>query len=274
MPMPDETTDMTNMPDGTTDMTNMPDETMDITKPPVVMEATTEKPTNLQVIDITATSITLNWQAEGASYYIIHRGQEQVGTTETTSFVDSGLQRSTDYSYQVQGCINDVGCSAKSDSVMVTTEAISKPVLEMPVTSDISFTEVTFQWGLVPNADSYEVYRDGMRIGTTPINIREWTDRGLEVGVSYRYEVKACIRNVICSATSDSLVLTTNTLAKPVLTHMPTDIGFEQLTFRWEEVPGANEYILYRDGMRIEILGMNFREYTDSGLDIGATLQI
>jgi chitodextrinase len=86
-------------------------------------------PSNLATTGTTATSASLAWSAStdnvGVAGYNVYRGGTQVGTTTSTSFTDSGLSPSTQYSYTVKAFDAAGNVSAASNAVTATTQAQS-----------------------------------------------------------------------------------------------------------------------------------------------------
>ncbi len=68
-------------------------------------------------------------------------------------------------------------------------------------------TSVSLSWSAVPGAASYDVYRGGMKAGTT--TRPSYTDTGLTVGTSYAYTVAAVDAAGAVGATSSSVTATT-----------------------------------------------------------------
>jgi hypothetical protein len=82
-------------------------------------------PTNISTSIISATQIDLSWGAStdnvGVTGYKIFRDSNEVGTSATTTFNDSGLTSSTTYSYTVSAYDAAGNNSAKSSAVNATT---------------------------------------------------------------------------------------------------------------------------------------------------------
>jgi phosphodiesterase/alkaline phosphatase D-like protein len=86
-------------------------------------------PTGLSAGAINSSQISLTWNASsGAAFYKVQRspdgstGWAQVGTSNATTFTDSGLSPSTTYFYRVLAS-NSVGDSAPSNTASATTPA-------------------------------------------------------------------------------------------------------------------------------------------------------
>ena len=84
-------------------------------------------PTGLTAAAISSSQITLNWTAStdnvAVTGYRIFRAGAQVGTSTSTSYQDSGLSASTQYSYTVAAFDAAGNVSAQSASASATTQA-------------------------------------------------------------------------------------------------------------------------------------------------------
>ena len=84
-------------------------------------------PGNLAVTGVTSSSASLSWSPSsdnvGVAGYRVYRNGTQVGTTAGTSFTDTGLSASTQYSYRVAAYDAAGNVSAQSSAVTATTSA-------------------------------------------------------------------------------------------------------------------------------------------------------
>ncbi len=84
-------------------------------------------PANLAVTGTTSSSVGLSWSAStdnvGVAGYRVYRNGTQVGTTTSTSFTDTGLSASTQYTYTVAAYDAAGNVSAPSAAVSATTSA-------------------------------------------------------------------------------------------------------------------------------------------------------
>ena len=84
-------------------------------------------PANLAVTGTTASSASLSWSAStdnvGVAGYRVYRNGVQVGTTAGTSFTDTGLSASTQYTYTVAAYDAAGNVSAQSSGVTATTSS-------------------------------------------------------------------------------------------------------------------------------------------------------
>ena len=81
-------------------------------------------PANLHTTSVSSSQVTLAWTASSgaADTYRIYRDGGQIDETPFTSYQDTGVQPSTQYSYTVDAC-NGVGCSDPTSPLLVTTPA-------------------------------------------------------------------------------------------------------------------------------------------------------
>lgn len=117
-------------------------------------------------------------------YKIIENGDVSTDVGLVTEYCltknDSGV-----YSYTIKAC-GDCGCGSVSDSVVVTVGALTqRPILNdcLPIPGAL-----TVSWTAAPGADSYDVFRDGVRLGSTAAN--SYTDVQ-PPGGEHRYYVVA-----------------------------------------------------------------------------------
>jgi chitodextrinase len=84
-------------------------------------------PSNLAVSGVSSSSASLSWSPSsdnvGVSGYRVYRNGVQVGTTGGTSYTDSGLSASTQYSYKVAAYDAAGNVSGQSSGVTATTSA-------------------------------------------------------------------------------------------------------------------------------------------------------
>ena len=88
-------------------------------------------PSGLTIGTTTSASVALSWNVStdnvGVVGYDIYRGSTKVGTATDTSFVDTGLQAQTTYSYTVKARDAAGNTSAASSLVNATTKATPPP---------------------------------------------------------------------------------------------------------------------------------------------------
>jgi chitodextrinase len=168
-------------------------------------------PANLQATQVTASSVTLAWDAstdpDDASStltYRVSRGSTVVGTTAAgvTTFTDSGLSAGQQYSYTVVALDPAGNASPATTPLQVTTttaQDTTAPTVPTGVTATASgTTTITVSWTASTDPDdassslTYDVYRYSSLIGTVPgTSALTFTDSSLQSGTSASYDVVA-----------------------------------------------------------------------------------
>ncbi|MGS2648447.1 carbohydrate binding domain-containing protein [Streptosporangium sp. LJ11] len=113
-----------------------------------------------------ATTASLSWTASsGATGYNVYRDGTRVGTATGTTF--SETPGTGTHSYQVSAT-NASGESARSGAVSVTVGNDQPPPPSVPsgLAATVSGTSVSLRWNASSGATSYNVYRNGTRVGT------------------------------------------------------------------------------------------------------------
>lgn len=108
-------------------------------------------------------------------------------------------------------------------------------------------------WDDTPEASDYVVFRDGVQIGTTPGS--HWLDTSLQPATQYCYTVKA--RNAAGESAATPQVCAT-TADPPPAPDVPANLIVEGTTagsvsLQWDDVAGASQYVVFRDGVEIGI---------------------
>ncbi|HMN47222.1 MAG TPA: family 31 carbohydrate-binding protein [Povalibacter sp.] len=179
-------------------------------------------PTGLQATAQNGHAVQLTWTAstddKGVAKYDVYRngGATAVGSPTTNSFVNTGLNEQTAYTYRVRACDAAGNCSAQSAPVSVTTPVFVPDVTAPSVpaglqTTAVNPTSVALAWtastdlgGVVAK---YDVYRNGT-LAASPTGTTA-TIAGLSSGVTYAFRVRACDDSSNCSAQSAVLNVTT-----------------------------------------------------------------
>jgi hypothetical protein len=145
----------------------------------------------------TSDQVDLSWTgSSGASGYYVYRDGTKLPLVSGTSFHDSGLSPSTQYSYVVTAT-NAAGDSGPSNTALVTTNAatVSPPGSFTLSGSATSATSVRLTWTPSSGANSYAVYRrKGSKGGPTLVGgcvSSGCNDTGLSPATSYSYFVIA-----------------------------------------------------------------------------------
>jgi hypothetical protein len=164
-------------------------------------------PTNLRVISVSQTEVTLAWDdpenALGSiDGYRIYRHVSLVALVESgvTTYTETGLNCSTTYDYRVGAYKGDL--EGSSGMVIFTTEACpppdSPPSAPSEVTASyINAVDIRVFWEGSPGAEYYEVWRNTSDSSASASRIADtndpwFTDDAATWGTMYYYWVKAC----------------------------------------------------------------------------------
>ncbi|WP_338634780.1 fibronectin type III domain-containing protein [Spirobacillus cienkowskii] len=194
-------------------------------------------PTFAATSSITATSMTINWNAYpvlGATVtFKLYRsetgnGSDWVGPINTpsssTSYNDTGLKQNTKYYYLLKANNNSLTASERSSvsNLQQTTQISEKPIL---TTINTTTSDATLQWENIKGNwnVTYSVYRStslpvstsGAAVCTNP-SANTCTDNALSPGNIYYYVLVA--NNTVNQTVSDPITITTTPPAPPAPT--------------------------------------------------------
>jgi len=197
-------------------------------------------PSGLIVIPAGATQVNVFWTTPldnvAVAGYKVYRDGVLVGSPTLTNYSDTGLTALTAYSYAVAACDASGNCSARSTAVSATTLAprdIHLPTVPTGLTATaIGTTQIDLAW--TPATDSIGItqYKISRRMyypyycpvcdvvaplptvvtlsGTPPAT--SYSDTGLSQASRYYYSVQACNAAGNCSAQSETVHATTQSI--------------------------------------------------------------
>lgn len=154
-------------------------------------------------IEATKNGYLLTWPAEGTGirYLIYRRGPTdktpiEIGTSEQPLYLDSTSHWDTPYTYTVVAQ-KDTAQSEPSKDLEVNHADTFPPEVPASVTALAGPESIEVSWSRSPDANlkGYYVYRstnggDFVRQGDL-VNVPNYSDRSVEHGKSYRYEISA-----------------------------------------------------------------------------------
>ncbi len=204
-------------------------------------------PMALVASTITQNSFTLNWNASTDNSglpptYQVFSGSTLLPTTTSTSLIISTLQPATAYVVTVRARDAAGNISVASAPLTVTTLAVDNQAPTVPmglVVSSVSPTGFVLSWTASTDnvgVTAYEVFRDGVLLGTTLTTTITLT--GLLPGTTYNMSVKA--KDAAGNTSAASAVLAASTAVITAVT--PTSSSqanlrlFPNPAFTYEEV--------------------------------------
>lgn len=166
---------------------------------------------------LSSNSIQVKWgSVKGATGYYVYRSlsargtYELVGTTASTSYVDTGLNSSTKYYYKV-AAYNNAGTGELSSYAYAKTKAGSSQGCGLAAPKCLSAcaksgSTIQLTWGSVKGASGYYIYRatspngEYVQVGTATGT--KFVDNGLSMNTVYYYKVAAFNKNGVGAQSS------------------------------------------------------------------------
>jgi len=173
------------------------------------------QPAQLAAGTVTASSVALSWTAStssaGVAGYNVLRNGSKVGTSTSTSFTDTGLAASTNYSYTVTAYDAAGDTSAASSALSVTTLAQPPPTQPTNLTAGtVTSNSVSLSWTASTSAlgvSGYNIFRNAVKVGTATST--SYKDTALLASTAYSYTVSAYDSVGDTSVLSSALGVTT-----------------------------------------------------------------
>ena len=227
----------------------------------------------------------LTWSAvSGAAKYEIYRSTQQstgyslLGTTTSTSYVNTGAAVGKTYYYRVKA-VNSAGTSAYSNIVSGRAKAAIPAAPRVTIGNSSASGKPQLTWAAVDGAAKYEIYRSTQQstgytlLGTTTST--SYINTGAAVGKTYYYKVRALNVDGAAGAYSSTVSGAAKAVAPaaPTVTMTYSDSGKPKLT--WSAVSGAASYRVYRSesrGTGYSLLGTTTStSYVNTGAAVGKT---
>ena len=227
----------------------------------------------------------LTWAAvDGAAKYEIYRSTQQstgyslLGTTTSTSYVNTGAAAGKTYYYRVKA-VNSAGTSAYSNIVSGRAKAAIPAAPRVTIGNSSASGKPQLTWAAVDGAAKYEIYRSTQQstgyslLGTTTST--SYVNTGAAVGKTYYYKVRALNVDGAAGAYSSTVSGAAKAVAPaaPTVTMTHSDSGKPKLT--WSAVSGAASYRVYRSesrGTGYSLLGTTTStSYVNTGAAAGKT---
>ncbi|MEE0741561.1 MAG: hypothetical protein U0M21_04725, partial [Emergencia sp.] len=197
----------------------------------------------------------LTWdKVAGAEKYVIYRSGYSNGeytkmfTTTNTSYTNTSAGAGYTYFYKVQALDKDGKVIAESDVVKQKCEIVAQETITAKGgNSETGNPRLT--WNTVNGAEKYVIYRSGYSNGTYSkmytTTKTSYTNTSAGAGYTYFYKVEALDKDGKVIAKSNT-VKQLCCLEKPDVDKGNSGSGKPMLT--WEEVNGADKYVIYRSG--------------------------
>ena len=231
------------------------------------MICTPSTPLSFQAADgVNCDMVALTWaNASNETYYKIMRGigspTDSIGAAaeNATSYNDSTAVPGTVYTYAVAAG-NLCGTSANSTSNTGSRRAPPPQVTGVSATDD-NCNNITITWTNITGEDSFQVRRDGLRIGVTAVNVINFVDNLATPGVTYAYTV---IAYNACGGVESA---PDNGMRPPGLdvpaNVVASDMYCDSIVVTWDDVAGEDSFRVFRDAVQIGTTLQNVTTFTD-----------
>jgi hypothetical protein len=165
---------------------------------PVEADSPPSIPSNLSIIGITDSSISIMWNevTTADSYTLERNGSILASNLEDISYVDSALPSFTEYTYRVRA-VNSFGVSDWSSAIIARTDSNeTPPSAPSALAAQGGDHEIELQWQASSGAGSYTVKRSAVSGGpyivvANGVTETNYTDTHLIKDVTYYYVVTA-----------------------------------------------------------------------------------
>jgi YVTN family beta-propeller protein len=167
-------------------------------------------PANLQATAVSSSRIDLTWTAStdtggsGLAGYRIFRngGATAIATVTTTSYSNTGLAASTQYTYTVRAVDGAGNLSANSAPAAATTQAPPAPDTTPPSVPQnlhataVGSTRIDLTWSASTDTGGsglagYRIYRDGSATPLATVATTSYSNTNLTANTSYSYQVRS-----------------------------------------------------------------------------------
>jgi len=175
-----------------------PGNTINVTTPD---EQAPTAPTGLASSNLTATSLTLNWNSSTdnvavTGYDIFQNGIKINASLITATTYDvTGLSQASSYSFFVRAADGAGNISANSNTINVTTPDVQAPSAPSGlVSSNLTSTSLTLTWAASTDnvgVTGYDVYRNGIKINSSAVTTTSYNITGLTASTAYSFYVRA-----------------------------------------------------------------------------------
>ena len=241
-------------------------------------------PAGLTATAVSSSQINLSWAAStdnvGVAGYRIYRGGNQIATSATTNYSNTGLSPSTAYSYTVSAYDAAGNNSSQSSSVSATTLAAADttgPTISSVAASSVTSSGATITWTTNENSDSQveygltSSYGSNTTLSASMVTSHSQSLSGLSAGTLYHYRARSKDASGNLSYSGDY----TFTTGSAPDTSPPTNpnnltataVSSSQINLSWAastDNVGVAGYRIYRGGNQIATSATT--NYSNTGL--------
>ncbi|MDD5088448.1 MAG: fibronectin type III domain-containing protein, partial [bacterium] len=193
--------------------------------------------------------------------YVILRGSAPYDSVaaDMTTYNDNNAVAGTQYTYQVRGK-NDCGYGTASAGDNGRRKAPPGQVTGVQASDGEHCWGVRVTWTTL-TADSFQINRDGTRIGATLSGIIAYDDSTALPGIPYDFSVIAF--NMCGSGIESSVNQGSRGYAPPVTGVTATMDDCFQCVIEWNDIADEDSFVVFRNGIRIGATAPDQTTFTD-----------
>lgn len=241
-----------------------------------VANAGTRKAVPAQVAGVSATDVNcgaviVTWSdVANEDSFQVRRGGTRIGRTlaNILQYNDSTATPGTTYAYTV---VAYDSCGAGAESL--PDNGTRPPGLPAPIgltASTNNCATVLLSWQNITGEDSFQVRRDGTRIGKTNADVLTYNDSTAVPGTTYAYTVVGY--NACGAGTASAPANGSRLPAMPAVANVvASDTICANVTITWTDPTGEDSVQIRRDGVRIGRTTGNVATFTDATATPGQT---
>jgi chitodextrinase len=239
-------------------------------------------PAGLSAVPASATGINLSWSAPpvnvGVTGYKIFRNNDQIGTSASTTYSDTGLTPLTAYQYKISAYDSSGHESAQTSQQSATTLAdTTKPSKPANLAaSNVQMDSMDLTWSVSTDdfgVAGYNIYQGTSKIGT--VSVANYHVAGLTPNSDYTFSVAAF--DVAGNESDRSDIVSAKTLADTQAPTVPGNVSAQavsisQINLTWNvstDNVGVTGYNIYRNGLKVGTSAT--ASFNDTGLAVKAT---
>ncbi|MCW3793762.1 S-layer homology domain-containing protein [Paenibacillus sp. LS1] len=200
--------------------------------------------------ETTSNEAIISWDAvEGATSYWVRINNDFVYEGADTTFTAKGLGSDRPYTVYIFAKNDKVDGEPATLSIVTKKEPV---VLDKPtnLVANPKATYIKLTWDVVSGATEYIVKQGQAIVYQGKLTTFKQTD--LPSGATYNYEVIAVKGDAQSEPATVSATTLVAQLAYPANFRV-TDLAWNNIRLDWDEVEGADEYLITRDGMSIGV---------------------
>ena len=212
-------------------------------------------PSNLVAESLGTSSIKLTWTAaaNALSYNVYEMDGDngiKIATATATTYTVTGLEANTPYFFAVSAVRNEQESDKTAKVSAITADLIPGAPTDLKANT-VDATSIALSWTANENATSYNIYRDGVKVGDATGLL--YVDKELVSGTEYCYTVKG-VRGTVESAESSNQACATTNGVKPEAPMAPSNLTAGEVTSSsiklvWGAIGNATAYNVYQDSI-------------------------